>query len=67
MEAEEKEKERELREKELAAEKEKMAQTDQLAAQRFDFEKGELKTESKLTSRTRDVKTQNDEMKFTKR
>ena len=52
MEAEEKEKERELRKKELAAEKEKMAQTNQLAAQRFDFEKGELKTESKLTSRT---------------
>jgi len=47
-----KEKEMKLREKELEAEREKMAKTDQLAAQRSDFEKGELKTESKLTSRT---------------
>jgi len=46
-----------------------MAQTDRLAAQRLDFEKDKLKTESKLRKEEIDVKekAQNDEMKLIRR
>ena len=39
---------RDLRQKELDAERDKMVQTDRLASQRLDFEKEKLTSENKL-------------------
>jgi len=63
------EKERELRQKELDAERDKMMQTDRLAAQRLEFEREKLKSEAKLKEQEIDVKerARNDEMKLIKR
>jgi len=53
----------------LDAEREKMAQTDRLSAQRLAFEKEKLKSETKLKEQETDVreKAQNDEVKLIKR
>ena len=63
------EKERELRQKELDTERDKMMQTDRLAAQQLEFEREKLKSEAKLKEQEIDVKerAQNDEMKLLKR
>jgi len=58
-----------LRQKELDAERDKMTQTDRLAAQQLEFEREKLKSEAKLKEQEIDVKerAQNDEMKLIKR